>query len=368
MPHVVLIRRLLWLVAAASLTFGVWKSLQPESVRDFHRVVDWSAQLERGSSPYTGDSETDYPPWALLTIPPLASLPAGARVPAWITFNLLMTGGIALLLVRMVDVSAATRSWLLALMLATAPFRVLSQFSIFSFALALSGARHRSPITGGILLGLGLMKPQVGGAILLAHLFMRDWVRVGVALCVPLVLTIVAGVLTSTSPLQLLADYSRVLGVVHGTDVGLPGHTELKVWLGPVAPVLTTLPGMAGLAMLLLMPAALVAWRHRGAWPPARQLELYALCGVVSLLTTRHLSYDLLLILPVVVAWRDGPRWPWLVTSALLVAQVPGWWRRVLEPMGWPAGLGVMLELDRLLCLAVFTALSWRLVRLYVTK
>ena len=51
MPHVVLIRRLLGLVAAASLTFGVWKSLQPESLLDFHRVVAWSAQLEGGTSP-----------------------------------------------------------------------------------------------------------------------------------------------------------------------------------------------------------------------------------------------------------------------------------------------------------------------------
>ena len=51
MPHVVLIRRLLWLVAAASLTFGVWKSLQPESLLDLHRVVAWAAQLEGGTSP-----------------------------------------------------------------------------------------------------------------------------------------------------------------------------------------------------------------------------------------------------------------------------------------------------------------------------
>jgi hypothetical protein len=365
MPHVVLIRRLLWLVAAASLTFGVWKSLQPESRVDFQRVVAWSAQLKDGTSPYVGESETDYPPWALVTVSPLNAIPAAAQAPVWIAFNVLLACGIAVLLTRVVS---TPHPLLLPLLLATSPFRVLGQFSIVSFALALTGARHPSPVTGGVLLGLGLMKPQVGGAILLAHVFMRDWTRVGVALCVPLVLTMVAGVLTSTSPIQLLGDYVRVLDVVHGVEVGLPGHTDLKGWVAPIVPAVTTLPGAAVLAAILLAPLALVAWRRRGSWTLDRQLELYALCGVVSLLTTRHLSYDLLLLLPVVVAWRHGPRLPWLVTTALLIVQVPGWWRRVFGPMGWPAELGVVLELDRVLCVALFGLLSWRLMRLNVTK
>jgi Glycosyltransferase family 87 len=365
MPHVVLIRRLLWLVAAASLTFGVWKSLQPASLLDFQRVVAWSAQLVDGTSPYVGESETDYPPWALVTVPPLDSLPAVAQAPLWIGFNVLLACGIALLLTRVV---ATPHPYLLPLLLAASPFRVLGQFSIFSFALALSGARHPSPLMGGLLLGLGLMKPQVGGAILLAHLFMRDWVRVGVALCVPVVLTLVACLLTSTSPIQMVGDYVRVLDVVHGADVGLPGHTDLKVWLAPLMPSIMTLEGTAALVSLLLLPALVVAARHRGPWSPNAQLELYALCGAVSLLSTRHLSYDLLLILPVIVAWRAGPWLPWLVTCGLVIVQVPGWWRQVFEPMGWPVGFGVMLELDRVLCVALFGLLSWRLMRLYVTE
>ncbi len=365
MSHVVLIRRLLWLVAAASLTFGVWKSLQPAALVDFQRVVGWSTQLEAGSSPYVGESETDYPPWALITIPPLDSLPSPAQAPFWIGFNVLLACGIAVLLTRDLE---TPHPLLLPLLLAASPFRVLGQFSIYSFAFALTGARHPSPVMGGVLLGLGLMKPQVGGAILLAHVLMRDWTRVGVALCVPLVLTLVAGVLTSTSPIQLLGDYVRVLDVVHGADVGLPGHTELKAWLAPIIPAVTTLPGAAVLAAILLAPVAVVAWRHRGPWSSDRQLELYALCGVVSLLSVRHLSYDFLLILPVVVAWRLGPRLPWLVTSGLLIAQVPGWWRRVFAPVGWPAEFGLVLELDRVLCIALFGLLSWRLIRLNVTE
>jgi hypothetical protein len=368
MPHVVLIRRVLWLVAVASLAFGVWKSWQPAALVDFQRVVHWSAQLDAGTSPYVGESETDYPPWALVTVAPLNVLPVAAQARVWITINLILAVVIVVLLVRVVGTPHPMQSTLLALLLATGPFRVLGQFSILSVALALSGARHPSPVTGGVLLGLGLMKPHVGGAILLAHVFMRDWTRVGVALCVPLVLTVVAGVLTSTSPIQLFGDYVRVLNVVHGADVGLPGHTDLKAWLVPFVPALTTLPGAAALAAILLAPVVRVAWRRRGLWSPDGQLELYALCGVVSLLTTRHLSYDFLLLLPVVVAWRNGPRLPWLVTTALLIVQVPGWWRRVLEPMGWPAEFGVVLELDRVLCMTVFGLLLWRLMRLNVTK
>jgi hypothetical protein len=365
MPHVVLIRRLLWLVAVASLTFGVWKSLQPAAMVDFQSVAAWSAQLKGGTSPYLGESVTDYPPWALLTVSPLTLLPAAAQPPFWIGVNVLLACGIALLLTRVV---ATPHPLLLPLLLAASPFRVLGQFSILSFALAISGARHPSPVTGGVLLGLGLMKPQVGGAVLLAHVFMRDWTRVGVALSVPLVLTLIAGLLTSTSPIQMLGDYTRVLEVVHGADVGLPGHTDLKAWIAPLIPAVVTLPGMAALAAVLLTPMAVVAWRHRGPWSPDGQLEVYALCGVVSLLTARHLSYDFLLLLPVVVAWRLGPRLPWLVTTVLLIAQVPGWWRRVFEPMGWPVELGVMLEMDRVLCVGLFGLLSWRLMRLYVTE
>lgn len=372
MPHVVLIRRLLWLVAVASLTFGVWKSLQPAALLDFQRVVAWSAQLEDGASPYLDESDTDYPPWALVTLLPLNAVPRPAQAPVWIALNVLLAGAIVLILVRVVDTSrlipSPSQSMLLALLLATGPFRVLGQFSILSFALAISGARHPSPVTGGVLLGLGLMKPQVGGAVLLAHAFMRDWTRVGVALCVPVVLTLIAGLLTSSSPLQLLGDYARVLEAVHGADVGLPGHTDLKAWIAPVIPAVITLPGMATLAAILLAPMAVVAWRHRGPWSADGQLEVYALCGVVSLLSARHLSYDFLLILPVVVAWRLGPRLPWLVTTSLLIAQVPGWWRRFFEPMGGPVELGVLVEMDRVLCVGVFGLLLWRLMRLYVTE
>lgn len=368
MPHVVLIRRGVWLLAVVSLTFGVWRSAQPDALVDFQRVVDWSASVIHGVSPYAGDSDADYPPWALVTLAPLVAVPAEYRAPVWIVVNLALALSVAALLVRAVPLAREVQLGLMGLLLATTPFRVLGQFSLLSFVFALAGARHSSPVIGGVLMGLGLMKPQVGGVVVVAHLLMRDWTRAGIALCVPLVLLVIASVCVSVSPFQLLSDYSSVLELVHGGGGVFAGHTELEPWLAPVVPGVTTVIGSAVLGLLLLLPAVVGAGRRRAEWTPRRTLELYALCGVVSLLATRHLSYDLMLVLPLVVAWWPGPRTAWVVTAALLVMQLPGWWRRLAEPMAWPAVFDVILEFDRGLCLALFGLLAWRFIRLDVTK
>jgi hypothetical protein len=368
MPHGVLMRRGLWLLAAVSLLFGVWRSAQPDALEDFHRVVEWTATLTSGVSPYEGESETDYPPWALVTLAPLVPVPAEYRAPLWIVCNLALALGIVWLLVRAVPATRDVHLGLAGLLLATAPFRVLGQFSLLSFAFALAGARHRSPVIGGALMGLSLMKPQVGGALVVAHLMMRDWTRAGVALCVPVVLLLIASAVLSIPPFQLLADYWVVLKKVHGGSGVATGHTELEPWLAQMVPGVTSVVGSAVLGLVLLSPAVVGAIRMGTRWTTSRQLELYALCGVASLLATRHLSYDLLLILPLVVAWWPAPRVAWLVTSLLLVLQLPGWWRRVFEPMGWPDVFGVILEADRGLCLALFGLMAWRFMRLDVTQ
>ncbi len=378
MSRGVLIRRALWLVAVASLLIGTWRSVQPDALDDFVRVIDWSGALVSGVSPYTGDSEADYPPWALVTVAPLTALPDALAPFVWVLINLLLAVVLCVSLVRLADEPRDVRLGLLALLLAASCFRVLSQFSILSFTLAFVGARHPSALLGGLWLGLSLMKPQVGGVLLLAHMVMGDWRRVSTALAVPVVLTVVASAMTGTAPVPLLTDVRRVLEDVHGGSERFTGHTELEGWLAPWIPGVTTVAGAFSVGVVLLIPVAVAAWRHHTAWPLTRTLELYALCGVISLLATRHLSYDFLLLLPVLVAWRSAPlatrglgqpwRAAWVVTSVLLVVQVPGWWRRIFEPMGWPDVFGAMMELDRLLCIVLFGLLSWRLMRLDVTK
>jgi hypothetical protein len=378
MSRAVLIRRVLWLVAVASLLFGVWRSLQPDALDDFTRVIEWSHTLVSGASPYSGDSETDYPPWALVTVAPVTMLPAHVQPVVWVSINLLLAVVVCLSLVRLADEPREVRLGLLALLLAASCFRVLSQFSILSFTLAFVGARHPSALIGGLWLGLSLMKPQVGGVLLLAHLMMGDWRRVVTAACVPVVLTLVASAMVGVAPMPLMTDVVRVLDSVHGGSDLFAGHTELEGWLAPWIPGVTTTVGAMSIGVVLLIPVAVAAWRQHGRWTLTRTLELYALCGVVSLLATRHLSYDFLLLLPVLVAWRSAPlavrvvaqpwRAAWYTTAVLLVVQIPGWWRRIFEPMGWPDELGVMMQLDRVLCIVLFGLLSWRLIRLDVTK
>ena len=152
----------------------------------------------------------------------------------------------------------------------------------------------------------------------------------------------------------------------------IPGHTDLRSALTLYAPSLD--PGLSlslALLVLLLVPLGVGLWRSGGTLP-AGDLEVAAFCGVVSLLATRHLSYDLLLLLPLVVAWRVGPftEGPppesrgqavafWAI-AALLVIEVPSWYRRLLEPAGL-TGLAFLTELDRVLCVAVWVLLCAKL-------
>jgi len=87
-------------------------------------------------------------------------------------------------------------------------------------------------------------------------------------------------------------------------------------------------------------------------------------------LGTRHLSYDFLLLLPALVAWRcppfaaepHAPRLLFLGLATLLVVAVPSW-ARLTVTLGAPSWIGIATELDRVMCLAAWTALSWRLNR-----
>jgi hypothetical protein len=372
--------RLMWVAVALSLAFGVWRSHQPEALADFEAVRSWTGTLASGEYPYNADSNADYPPWALVTLAPLLVLPDSVAGWGWIFVNIGLALAVAWRLAQVADVPRATRWALVALILMCSPFRVLSQFSVLSFALGLWGASLKTPTGGGVLLGLSLMKPQVGGALLLAHVCLRDWRRVVVAVGVPVALTGVAALWTGTSPLVLMADWLAIVESLHGGDGLFPGHTELEPWLVGVIPGVTTVAGSVALGVVLLVPAMLVAGRLP-AWRQVdtqHRLQLYAWCGAVSLLATRHLAYDFLLLLPLVAAWRSAPlfqrqqsslrHWVWITTVLLLVAQVPGWWRRVFEPIGSVEWAEFVLSSDRALAVAVYGVLSWFIMQLNMTK
>jgi hypothetical protein len=216
------------------------------------------------------------------------------------------------------------------------------------------------------------MKPQIGGPILLWSLARgqrwRGLLGIGVAAGLTLLFASRIGI----NPVTLVVEYVSALVRAQGTPAMNPGHTDLRSWLLPLAPSpAAALAATFGLMPILLSPLLIGLRRFRGSLP-GDDFEVAAFCGVVSLLAVRHLSYDLLLLLPLLVAWRVPPfssrpqaAWKhvafWSV-AALLVAEIPSLWRRFLAPAGAPAAFGFVTELDRWLCLGVWVVLTWRFV------
>lgn len=358
-------RWILWSAGGLSLAAGAWLSLDPARLADFALVMAWVRDWRDGVTPFTPEIGADYPPWALVTLVPLAWIPEAPRAPLWIAANLALVVYIARALTREVP-APDTRAWLVPALLCVASVRTLGQFSLLSFALALAGAATRSPVAGGLWLGLALMKPQVGGVIWLAHACLRDWRRVAVAAAVPIILTLGCAWGLGQSPLRVLQEYAGVLNSTHGGSSPFLGHTELEAWFWHLSGAGTSLPAAAALAAVMLAPGIVATIRQRPP-APAGVLEWYGFCGVVSLLATRHLSYDLILLLPLVVSWVA---WParrrgaaGLALLSWLILYPPAWWRRVFAPLGAPDAFAVVTELDRAICLALWVVMAVRLIR-----
>lgn len=346
---------LLWCAAAASLGVGALRAWS--SPTDFASVMVSATQVAEGVSPYRVGPATDYPPWALVTLAPWTMWPEGWQLSLWVVLNLGLALGLAWSISRVSSSEGRADAAMAALLLCASCFRVLNQFSLLSMTFAWFGVRHSSPWVGGLWLGLGLMKPQIGGVFWVAHALIGDWRRAGVALAVPVVLTSVAAVLVGQSPLALVQDAAGHLAFMQGTSVHPPGHTELRVWLVQWWPDAMSLGVAAALAVVLLLPALRRGWRERASHEETERMALYGFIGAVSLLAVRHLSYDFLLFLPLLVSWR-GRRWLFWALWIPLVVQIPGWWRQVLEPLGAPVTLAVLTHADRLVALAVWVVLS----------
>ena len=356
-------------LATTNLAAGLWMALTPRQASEVGRVADWAGLWIHGIDPYATTSlAVDYPPWALVVLSPLQGIPAHVQGAVWAVFNL---GLVALLTWRLTRVSAespAHRTNLLLLLASMACLRSLGQFSLLSLALGILGAFAGSPVVGGVLIGLALMKPQIGGCVLLWLLFERDWKRAAIAVAVPIVLTVVFMAVVRVDPMTLISEYRAVIGALYASPLDLAGHSELRPWLwrlGAGETLNVWLTAITGI--VLLAPAVTAAFRRRVTTVDAT-LELLALCGVTSLLTVRHLSYDFILLLPAVVAWRvppfaardHAPRWLMLGLATLLIVAIPSW-TRLLLGLGAPAWLGAFTQTDRVMCLAAWAVLSWRL-------
>jgi hypothetical protein len=363
-------RAVLVALVMGSLSLGIWRAFQPGGANDLQRVAVWSGDWARGIDVYAPPSVTDYPPWALVSLSPLALVPPVWRAPLWVLLSLALVAVVAW---RLADVSgevASIRLELALLLAATACLHALTQFSLLAFALGLVGALAPGPASGGVLVGLSLMKPQIGGVIWLWLTLRGEWRRALVALAVPAVLTAVFLIAVRVPMADLAREYAGVIAIFHGLSGPLLSHSDLQAWLRPLWPHdAGSARLVAGLLVVLLAPA--IAAVRRGRLASAdRGLELLALCGAAALLAMRHLSYDFLLLLLALVAWRCPPfagRPPasprlFFGVAGLMIAAVPSWTRLAVS-LGAPAGVAVLAEFDRVMCLGAWAALSVRLNR-----
>ncbi|MDQ3071411.1 MAG: DUF2029 domain-containing protein, partial [Acidobacteriota bacterium] len=311
---------------------------EPERLLDFAQVRAWAGEWLQGASPYESpESLADYPPNALVSLAPLASIPAGAAVPLWIAVNVALSLAIAAIAPRLAGHGALHA----ALLLMLPPFRTLNQFSIAAFAPALAGVASaaRRPVLGGVAIGLSLIKPQVGGPALLWAIAARRWRTVAAAVAVPIVLVALFSARLGRTPFGVLADHAAATTRTQNRADLMGGETNLLPlvdWL-PLAPVVT----QAILAVLLLALLPL-AWRKHA---PDRDARFFASACLVSLLALRHLGYGLLLAIPALL-WTIGHasrrvRAVGWICFAVMVASPPTLSRYLLEPSG--AGEAVAL-------------------------
>jgi hypothetical protein len=279
-------------LAVVSVTVAVWLSLQPHGLGDLHRVGMWTAEWVRGVDVYAAYGDVDYPPWAIVTLSPLGLVPSAVLPVLWVTVNI----GALLFVARRLTKSTST---VFFLVIAAGTMRSLNQFSLVTLALAVAGTT-RSTTTSPLWLGLALMKPQIGLVFWLHAVWRRQWQLACLSAVVPLVLTVAYAARVHVPVLSVPVAYLHSLHIQY--DGVLWGQTEVTSWLR------TQWPGASAVALAFVV-AVLAFAPFARRWP---QLGL----ALASLLSLRHLSYDLILLL----AWLatlDGTAL-WLVTLALV--------------------------------------------------
>ena len=316
-------------LAAVSVGAAIWLSLQPHRFADLNRIALWTGQWLHGAQLYGPASDVDYPPWAIVTLSPLALIPSSARPALWVICNLAALAFVAQRLAR--------TERLIFLLMAAGALRTLNQFSLMALAFAVAGTAGAGPLRP-LWLGLSLMKPQVGAVFVLHALWQRQWKLVAAASVVPLVLLGVYASRAHVSVFAVPSAYAQSIGLQYG-DI-FRGQTEITPWLRAQWP---SVPAAA----LTLLVAVVV-------FTPLARAKPFLGLALASLLSLRHLSYDLVLLLPWVATLSGGALW---VAAGLLVAD-PAAVGHVLAPQSLLARHG-----DRFCLFALWVwcvARSWR--------
>ena len=320
------------LLAAANVLFGLMYRLDGENVDDFQQLLEWSGAWLGGSDPYAPPhSITDYPPNALVMLAPLATLPLPQATALWTVLHVVLTLGLGALATRLV---APGRAAMLfgALVLCLPPFRTVLQVSLASFVPALAGFvfADRYPRFAGVAIGLSLFKPHIGGPMLLWAVAARRWRSVRIAIAVPAALFTVYLARAGQGPHDVIVEWVQALVRTQNREDLVAGETGLRQLFEWSA--LARVEAQAVIALVLGFGLTVVWWRRDRDF----DLRFLAAACLLSLLSFRHLSYNLLLAIPALAfaLSRTGAAARAIggLSFAILIASPPSLWRHVVEP------------------------------------
>lgn len=333
------------LLAAVNVIFGLLYRTDDERAADFQQILAWAGDWIRGSSVYRVEgSLTDYPPNALVTVAPLALMPCEQAAASWMVLHVILTAAMGVMTYRMVRGRRFALP-LAALVLALPPFRTPMQFSVASFVLALAGflvARDR-PRLAGVAIGLSLMKPHIGGPMLLWALAARRWTTASIATGVSLALAAVYIARAGRWPHDVIADWMRAVARTQNRDDLVAGQTNLQPFISRLGWPEVSLQLLTAGVLCLALVWIWIRWRGDGGF----DLRFVAAACLISLLSFRHLSYDLFLAVPAVAFAlarnHAAARWLGALALALFIASPPSVWLHAVEPrfgatpFDWPA-------------------------------
>jgi hypothetical protein len=363
------------MAAAACLNMAIGVALawrDPARASDLSMMYDWSrGWIVGGERRFTIlHDPVDYPPHALVVLSPLGLLPRALIVPVWIAVGLALAAALPYLAAR----CAVPRSRIVLLPLLCfwcwTSTRTLLQFTALSLTLAFASVLTADTrwVLSGILLGVALFKPHIGGPFALWALVSGRIRVVAVAAAVAVAGTVAYAARVGDNPIDTLRGYWPWLVEAYSGATGLTGRTSIR---GLVTTAISD-PRIAdatwiGASACLLAVALWLAWRDRQRPLQNGGLAIAALFCLWSLAAIYHNTNNLIVMLPAFMfLWFDGGtgvrprRWLQIVClQAALMLDVPTRLGGIV-PRGTFAAF-LVDHFDRLLVLACFVdvAVAW---------
>ena len=368
--------RPLWLaLGIANLLAGIVIALRPGQSQDLLLVAHWCREwFVGGVSPYPGPAfTTNYPPYTLAFLFPLALVPERLLGGAWAVSNAALAALVGWLGVRLTPFERRRHDGILTwigFFLAWESVRVglgIGQFTLLAVACGLAAVTCRGTIWRGLFLSFAMIKPQVGVAFALWAMLDGSLLALAIA-ALPLTLgTVAFAARLGQSPLQVVASYGSVLRHQMSGPAFKQGSLELR----PLVRDLIVQPAIADAVHVGLIAGMLVLLivAYRRMSPANRALFLLPLTCLWTLMSVYHPTYDMVLLWPVSVAmsnWQAHLRPRAIVVAAVvavqlaLVVDIPGlWWKlNGRSPIVAEGTVGAAIQhVDRLLVLALFAAL-----------